>query len=684
MIGPMRRIPCALVFLACSVVRIGAQADVVELKAGPPFRARIWERGGGDEDAVVNVFRTGIRRATHGVERIPAKKLKRLVDDPDPHRAFWRAADELADGGTADAWFALAADAKAKKLPGLARHAALEALVRDPAHAEAKKSLGDKAAAIVAADPRLNAQLADAQRRYLATEELAARLKIAEEIGKLGGHADVARLERAYRSSKEPRGRVENRPLTLRSKDHRGVYTLFVPPKYDPFVPTPLVVGLHGGGRGGKDGQAVVGSGVEAMAFYERGAAALGWLVVCPTAIEAPWAAKANDGFVLAVVEEIGLRFNVDVHRVYLTGHSMGGFGTWHFGPLYATKWAAIAPMAGGGGGGGLKRLADTRTGVYLYHGADDAVVGVGSDRAAADAMRKAEMDFVYAEIPDSGHGFPPEVEAEMWEFLKPRRLAIAADGEERGPFAVAETVRSSFVAKPGKDETEAFGPLGKEAPHVAGAAELKRLLEDLRAGGGRSEKAAPLLGARKDAETATAVARVLADPKAEADVRRRACDALGLIGRKEGAKALAAALADRDLSVVGAAGEAFGRVDASDKPKTYDRALAAMSERFEAAKSGGGMDYSDYEAFCDALSRFCVGIAATNDPACGAVAEKIADRFLLPELRVRATARAGQNPATPRKKLATALLAACAALPGPAADAARAKIVARPEFADR
>ena len=140
----------------------------------------------------------------------------------------------------------------------------------------------------------------------------------------------------------------------------------------------------------------MVGSGESAMNFYERGAAELGWVVVCPSALEAPWAAPVNEGFLLAVVEEVCILFNVDRNRIYLTGHSMGGFGAWHYGPKLAHLWAAIAPMAGGGRPN-LKDLVDTKTGVYVYHGADDAVVSVGSDRAVAEQMKDREMDFVFA-----------------------------------------------------------------------------------------------------------------------------------------------------------------------------------------------------------------------------------------------------------------------------------------------
>ena len=58
--------------------------------------------------------------------------------------------------------------------------------------------------------------------------------------------------------------------------------------------------------------------------------------------------------------------YNVDENRIWLTGHSMGGFGSWAWGPKRADVWAAFAPCAGGGGPqtGGLP--------VYVYHGTDE------------------------------------------------------------------------------------------------------------------------------------------------------------------------------------------------------------------------------------------------------------------------------------------------------------------------
>lgn len=490
-----------------------AQADVIKLTKGAPIVARVWEQGG--DEVTFNVYRTSIRRVTHGTQHVPAKTVKLVQDDPDPHRAFWREAEKLKEG-TAEAWFQLGVGAAKDKLRGLARHAFVESLVREPLHAGSLAALDAQGKKALAVDPRSNAALREQLTAWLAATEPSAREAIVAKLQQLGCDLPLHWLERARRSAQQPKGRTDDRLLTFRGNEHKGVYTLFVPKDYDPLRPTQLVVALHGGGAGGKDGKAVVGSGRSAMNFYEADAARAGAIVVCPTALAAPWSDPRNEGFLLAVVEEITILFHVDRHRIYLTGHSMGGYGCWHYGQKLAHLWAAIAPMAGDGGDE-LQRLQNTLTGVYLYHGADDEVVGVGGDRAAAERMRADAMDFVYAEIPDSGHGLPPEVAQEMWQFFALRRLAVAPGRGTKGRFAVTEEPASSFLDKPGKEEIAWFGPLGKEASGET--ADVATLLKNLELGGGLARAASEQLTKVREPGVAGKVAAVLGNAAMSADL---------------------------------------------------------------------------------------------------------------------------------------------------------------------
>jgi len=640
-----------------------AQADLIVLKKGRPIRARVWEQEG--EEVVFNVYRTGIRRVVHGTKRLPARKVKRIVPDPDPHRSFWRRAAELAEG-SAEEWVTLGLEARRHKLKGLARHAFVEALHRDPENEAARRALGAGVLkGVLAGDPVLDPALGRKLRAYLQEEDAGVRATLLKEIQSLSGDWPERYLERAFRSAREKKGRTDDRILTLRSRESKGVYTLFVPDSYDPLKPTPLLLALHGGGRGGKDGRKVVGSGRSAMNFYEQGAARHGTIVVCPTAVVAPWDQKENHVFVQAVLDEIRLLFNVDENRIYLTGHSMGGFGAWAFGPRYAHVFAAIAPMSGGGARG-FQRLKTTLTGVYLYHGADDPVVSVSGDRAAAETMLKNDMDFVYAEVPDAGHGFPREVAAEMWEFFSLRRLAVTRGHKEKGRFRISEEPLSSFRARITKDEVRAFGA-PRLKPAAASGGGLKSLLQDPLAGGGRAEKAVAGLAALKSRAAALAVARILANGKHAQDTRRFAARALGLMGEKAGLKALRRAALDRDLVVQAAAFEALARMPDPANAAAFKKGVRVLLRSFEGKRSGRRMTYPDFEAHLQAASSVVRALAAHGGAGVPELLASIATAMLLSPLEVPRLERAGHDPDRLRRRFASVLMDALENLRAPA-----------------
>lgn len=655
----------------------GAQADTVVLKRGSPVRARLWEQGA--TEVLVNTYFTGIRSVTHGTERIPAGNVKKVVPDPDPHRGFWARAGQIAQGGAAE-WTALGNDALAAKLKGLAAHAFTEALVRDTAAEEARKGLGPKLKETLASDPRLHPEVRTRLDHYLTLEDPGAREKAQSELQALGCAFPPVYLDRAWRSARQKKGRTDGRALTFRSAEHKGTYCLFVPDSYDPWRPTPLLVGLHGGGAGGKDRDAVVGSGESAMNFYQHDAAKRGVIVVCPTALAAPWREEVNDGFLLAVVEEAAHLFNIDRNRIYLTGHSMGGYGTWHFGPKYAHLWAAIAPMAGGGRPD-LGVLEDTKTGVYVYHGADDNVVGAGADREVAEEMRRRGMDFVYAEIPGAGHGFPDTVAQEMWAYFEVRRLAAAPDFGRKGKFTITEGPRSSFLERPKKEEIRYFGPLGQATAEDGDGPDLPALIADLKLGGGLAEKAAARITERKNPDAAGPLGRILGDPKAGKDSRRLAAETLGRLGHESAAKPLKDALDDPDLDVLAASGWALGRVPGAGVVKALDKAARALKARFDGKKIRDEWDYSDFEAFLAAAGRLAEGAGAAREPGGGAVMEHLAEDFVFPLYAVSVSERAGENADAPRRRMARALVAACSDPPKQDARPLLEKLVARPEL---
>lgn len=409
-------------------------------------------------------------------------------------------------------------------------------------------------------------------------------------------------LERARRSAAFPPGRREKVPLTVRSELSPGAtYCIYLPKGYDPLVPTGLVVGLHGGGQGAKD--IVTGNGEEAMNFYMDVADERGVIVVCPSALAAPWSAKRNEPMLDAVIDEMKMLYNVDENRIWLTGHSMGGFGSWDWGPKRADVWAAFAPCAGGGGPqtGGLP--------VYIYHGADDNIVGVQSDRSAAKSLLddKKHPDFVYTEFNNIGHGFPDPVRKDIFRFFTGR---WKDDGKKRAVWP-----RSSFDVKPTKDEVKCFGdPAATAAPANADDAKLGALIALLEKGGGRGVEAAKELATRKDAATLTAVSHVLHSKKALSDARVLAAKTIGEMGLADGVKQLAPEATTDDFRVLDAVVESLGLLGGKDSVDPLVKAGKQYGVFWEKSNQGGSFDFTEYETRCQSFGRLCDALAKAGD----------------------------------------------------------------------
>jgi hypothetical protein len=399
-------------------------------------------------------------------------------------------------------------------------------------------------------------------------------------------------------------------------------------------------------------------------------------IVVCPTAVQAPWAAPVNDSFVMAVLEEVLLLYNVDENRIYLTGHSMGGFGTWHFGPKYCHLWAAFAPMAGGGSGS-FKLIQDTNTGVYLYHGADDNVVSCSDSRRAGETMRKEGMDFVYTELPNSGHGCPQEVVNECFDFFEARRLAAAPGRAPKGKFTLTKEPLSSFDRKVTKDERDYLGdPLKDESATTP----LPALIADLKKGGGKAEAAAEKLAATKDVKALAPLSAILTEASNPRDVRSAAAKVLGAIGTPEALPPLTKALAAEDVRVTIAAAGALGRIGDKKALPSLKKALRASAEFLKSKLTAKNkIDYPDWETVHDLAGALVRALSSIGDvSAAPDIAAFPGEGLLLADFDVSYSTRAGQHPDTPRRALATLVADALDRLAEPSTSAFREKLRAR------
>jgi predicted peptidase len=105
---------------------------------------------------------------------------------------------------------------------------------------------------------------------------------------------------------------------------------------------------------------------------------------------------------VIDILNDVLAHYPVDQARLYLTGLSMGGYGSWDLGTRWAERWAAVAPICGGGDELYADRLADVP--VWAWHGEADDVVPVAKSRRMIEAIRAFGRAPKYTELPGVGH----------------------------------------------------------------------------------------------------------------------------------------------------------------------------------------------------------------------------------------------------------------------------------------
>jgi dienelactone hydrolase len=606
------------------------------------------------------------------VQRFSREQVREVILEEPPFREYLTRSKDLAEDDL-EGRLALAEWCKERKLKEERLLELARVLEADPENAAALKAYGaSKWKKLARGHPDLDPAVRAAVDEYLEIRDPEER---ARAYGKLKRELVVSvpreYLDRIIRSRDRKKGLTQDHPLSLRATESPGaVYTIYVPKSYDPRRAWPLVLGLHGGGVGGKDRRAVVGSGRDAMNFYVRQAAARGYIVVCPSAMVGGWSGTPNEVLLEAVLQEIPLLYHVDLNRVYLTGHSMGGGGTWHYGPKWAERFAAVSPMAGWGGGG-IGRLVSTNTPIFIFHGSDDPRVGVGSDRASARSLAKTKHDYIYTELDGVGHGFPASIQEDLFDFFDTRRLARMRGGRGGPPSA---SVRSSFVAKVSREEKRFLGdPLEYGATGEGDRVEWKRLLKDVRLGGGKAEAAANRLGEIKAKDSVKPLAGLLRHPELADDVKVHAARALGMIGDPAAYSGLAAGLRSESHEVFKASARAMAAVRAPKSGEALVGSLKHLAKVLDGRRLGPArIGIIDWERWLGAFTAAVEGIGEVKPEGAAAAIHKIpVEQIVCAEWNVLHDPGVRQDPARARRALALAVVDALVALADPAGRAA-------------
>ena len=186
----------------------------------------------------------------------------------------------------------------------------------------------------------------------------------------------------------------------------------------------PLVICLHGALGRGTDNEA---RGIEAYAVLKTPDMQTKHpaFLLAPQCekgfqwVDAPWAKgsynldqvpeSAYMKKVYALILQVMKDYPVDPARIYVTGQSMGGFGTWNMILNHPELFAAAIPICGGGSPAHAERIKDIP--IQFFHGAKDPTVPTAASREMAAALESAgNRVFKYTELPEGSHIIMKEV----------------------------------------------------------------------------------------------------------------------------------------------------------------------------------------------------------------------------------------------------------------------------------
>ena len=234
-------------------------------------------------------------------------------------------------------------------------------------------------------------------------------------------------------------------------KSVRMTYVVFLPKSYKPDGgPYPTLVFLHGSGEVGTDGNGIFAGGLGPAAELRRRAGsrftdAFPMILVCP---QCPprgerWDQEPVLRTALAVLDEAGRKVRVDPDRVYATGLSMGGKGTWLLAGLDPDRFAAIVPIAASTLDLPLARsLPDVA--VWTINGSDDIEDGADHERQMGQAATAAGGDAKVTTLDGQGHGVWQQYYADgkFYPWFLAHRRPTSQERQRRAASARAATTR--------------------------------------------------------------------------------------------------------------------------------------------------------------------------------------------------------------------------------------------------
>lgn len=201
---------------------------------------------------------------------------------------------------------------------------------------------------------------------------------------------------------------VQVADITHNTQTVKVEYLLYLPDTYgqDPQQKWPLILFLHGSGEHGKDLELLRVCEFPKLLDQQTD---FPFIVVSPLLpLEANWAWSDRIDVLAFLIDQIQAAYAVDATRIYVTGLSAGGFGTWEFALRYPKRFAAIVPIAGGYRYKSdliPENLCDLKdVSVWVFHGAQDNIVLPSQAEIMVDTLQTCGGKVRYTLYPEANH----------------------------------------------------------------------------------------------------------------------------------------------------------------------------------------------------------------------------------------------------------------------------------------
>ena len=190
----------------------------------------------------------------------------------------------------------------------------------------------------------------------------------------------------------------------IKKNIERFEYYLYIPKKYSPARPSPIIIALHSETDSSKD---MIDKWKGAAEYYN-------YIVACPSSQNTDRWDTTDDLAILQMISEINDEFTIDRSNIFLTGSSTGGTLTYYLGLTYAGSFKAMAPFAGS-----LTQVLGVNVSIpsegkliptLILHGKFDHVTEIGESFNARDKLRNNKYPVVLKELDGVGHEYPEKV----------------------------------------------------------------------------------------------------------------------------------------------------------------------------------------------------------------------------------------------------------------------------------